>query len=648
MSVLPELFSKFFDDSVRQFTVNHKPSWLISDMESDVWLVDNKGDLRMVNGKFEGGTNIRWDKDFPGGWLSSPQYTLIREQFRSVLIWSHDGPIALLGNSLRDIKFFHRALYWFLEFLDLRYDSLFREKGLVVASIEDLIDFLDLYQSGGVTATSDMIARWEKFLVYAQVDPNNVDAAKAYLLENEAYGEDGKLNSKFIANALCIRTHRVRQLEPFSAYLNRYEFSQRTRSDRDPQRVTGAVARIMIVVSRALATMPELSIIDLARTDRVIEALKSFKRFGVGRTRTLPIAVGQKLLRGCCDWMVNVYPKVQIFLKELEASIEPEALSVEGGVIARIIRAEENIKIDPKLVQIAGHWRRRPSDPSRQQRLQNAMPVVLILLRLHIAVCYSLIGLLACCRRKEVTEILDLSLSEGPSRTVPVALRKTGIDSSRRVMHKPVPQIVIDCLSSLSALKGVCLNMHAKDDPQLRRMAFFQFGLQGISVLDPESINGLLTELSLHLDLRENNGRQWLLRSHELRRYFAMTFFNMAGEENSLPALSLFMGHANIERTWRYVKESLTGKELTVAEAAMARSAICSDDKSENVQYLRAVVLKYFGCNSIELLAADEVQDYLEVLAEDGVFTATPVQIQCAGHEMFTILISLTGTAIDA
>lgn len=67
MSVLPELFSKFFDDSVRQFTVNHKPSWLISDMESDVWLVDNKGDLRMVNGKFEGGTNIRWDKDFPVG-----------------------------------------------------------------------------------------------------------------------------------------------------------------------------------------------------------------------------------------------------------------------------------------------------------------------------------------------------------------------------------------------------------------------------------------------------------------------------------------------------------------------------------------------------------------------------------------------------
>jgi len=60
------------------------------------------------------------------------------------------------------------------------------------------------------------------------------------------------------------------------------------------------------------------------------------------------------------------------------------------------------------------------------------------------------------------------------------------------------------------------------------------------------------------------------------------------------------------------------------------------------------VVLNHFGCSSIELLASDEIQDYLEMLAEEKTFRAKPVQIQCGGHKVFTILLSLTGTMSNA
>jgi len=648
VAVLPEAIYKYFDDTTRHFDVVHKPNWLISDVEADVWLVDNKGDMREVGGEVKGGTNIRWDKDFPGGLLTDRRYALVRKQFKSVFIWSHDGPLALSGNSLRDIKFFHVAVYWFLEFLDVRYGDQFREVGLAVASIDDLVDFFDLYKFGGVTATSDMIARWESFLRTQRVDPSDPAAVRGYLLVKDAYGKDGRLKSKFVAKALLIKAHRVRQLEPLSSYLSQFESSPSSTVGDDSSWSTAAIVRVFTVLSRALATIPEFCTAELAQPEKILEALKPFRRREDSRTRTLPSVVGKGLLGGCCNWMLDIYPKIFDCIKHVEQALEPEDDKSEAGIALRLLRAEQKVAIDPKLQEIAGRWRRTPSQPSRDQRSQVNMPIILILLRLHSAVCYSLVGLLACCRRREVTEILEPSADQLAARTVQIALRKTGVDNSRRVMHKPIPQIVSDCLSSLKALKAICLNIQPRDDSQLHKMAFFQFGLRGLGTLEPESVNGLLIELSLYFDLRGENGSTWLVRSHELRRYFAMTFFHMGGEENSLPTLTWFMGHANIERTWRYVKESLTGKELSVAEAAMARSAICSDDQSENVQILRSVVLNHFGCSSIELLASDEIQDYLEMLAEEKTFRAKPVQIQCGGHKVFTILLSLTGTMSNA
>lgn len=76
---------------------------------------------------------------------------------------------------------------------------------------------------------------------------------------------------------------------------------------------------------------------------------------------------------------------------------------------------------------------------------------------------------------------------------------------------------------------------------------------------------------------------------------FCCDIFHFGGLENSLPALSWFMGHEDVGETWRYIKESLTGKELSASEAALATSAVCSDDQSHGVQQLRNILVKHFG-----------------------------------------------------
>lgn len=122
-----------------------------------------------------------------------------------------------------------------------------------------------------------------------------------------------------------------------------------------------------------------------------------------------------------------------------------------------------------------------------------------------------------------------------------------------------------------------------------------------------------------------------------------MTFFHSEGEESSLPALAWLMGHHDVEETWRYVKESMTGKEISHAEACMAMAAVNSGDSSESAQRLKALLFKHFGCDDLAVLDHDDVLEYLEMLSEERKISVRPIQIATGDRSTFTVLISHGG-----
>jgi hypothetical protein len=139
------------------------------------------------------------------------------------------------------------------------------------------------------------------------------------------------------------------------------------------------------------------------------------------------------------------------------------------------------------------------------------------------------------------------------------------------------------------------------------------------------------------------NGPTWYIRPHELRRLFALTFFHAGGRENALPALSWFMGHHELHVTWRYIREDLTGREISGTEATLARAAVYSEDQSASICQLRKMLLLHFGVGELKVLSEDTVQEYLEMLHEEGVYTATPIQVRTAAGKRFTVLITIDG-----
>ena len=118
----------------------------------------------------------------------------------------------------------------------------------------------------------------------------------------------------------------------------------------------------------------------------------------------------------------------------------------------------------------------------------------------------------------------------------------------------------------------------------------------------------------------DNNGvvRRLYIRQHQLRRFFAMTFYWAYGYEAS-ETLRYFLAHTDIEHLERYVTEETSGEVLRGVQAERMIDGIRNRDIS-HIGELEVILKKKFGLNSIEYTTyaeiSEDIEDELIVLAK--------------------------------
>lgn len=262
-----------------------------------------------------------------------------------------------------------------------------------------------------------------------------------------------------------------------------------------------------------------------------------------------------------------------------------------------------------------------------------------------------LAGLIAAFSLRRLNEILSLGrhcLVVHDDRTyLDFNLEKVGLDGSRAPTQRPIPQFLFDILQEQQQLanKLSAAEFHRGNDPMVHNNLF----------IIPTDTGGRILgkgELSTYTDLfcdwievpLDKKGRRWYVRTHECRRFGAMSFFHLSARESSLPALAWFMGHRDIKETWRYIQEELTGQELAQCEVAMAHTAILNQQPSGNVdgsQVLSNAVARHFGASRLDLIEPDELDEYLQILFEEGFYRAVPHTVRTANGEQHIILIEI-------
>jgi hypothetical protein len=235
-------------------------------------------------------------------------------------------------------------------------------------------------------------------------------------------------------------------------------------------------------------------------------------------------------------------------------------------------------------------------------------------------------------------------ISRGGRSYLQFEISKLHIDGARARAIRPLPAFLARVIRTQQEFSRFLVAVHAPIDPRVTDALFAVPGHVGCRRANKFFV---YTNLDLLCDYfetaRDVKGQRWYLRPHECRRFFALTFFHAQGQEACLPALSWMLGHSNLQHTWRYIKEQLTGSEISHSEAMFAHAAITGESASGAAKQLRATVLKHFSAARLELIDPQDVQALLELLHAEGRYRAEPCSIRTSDGYRHTILIHLIG-----
>lgn len=288
-----------------------------------------------------------------------------------------------------------------------------------------------------------------------------------------------------------------------------------------------------------------------------LQVARSLAARPVGRTKTVESLLVCTLIDHALQWVLEYSDTVLKFKANLEFELESLSGSYEGTIIARAIT------LALKKTQFPDSARNTPW-PIGVRYIAGAQttihaPVERVLFHLLPAACMIVIAAFSARRANEMVSLQRESCTEEEESHYLAAYISKGPNEIDRI---PVPSSVFHAVAVLEKLIG--------------EEARFLFDFKGALKNKPNGSKSPFHErrsLSLFAELvgpfRLEDGSLWVPKPHQLRRFFAVLYFNRF-RYGHLTALSMFLRHESLDVTGRYVREAHGGRFLESAEGRQA------------------------------------------------------------------------------
>lgn len=106
------------------------------------------------------------------------------------------------------------------------------------------------------------------------------------------------------------------------------------------------------------------------------------------------------------------------------------------------------------------------------------------------------------------------------------------------------------------------------------------------------------------------------IRSHQLRRFFAMCFFWSANDKDGMDTLRWMLGHTDLEHLYHYISESDTGGVLKGVKANYIVKGLLDSSKEiadlEHIDELERLIMKRFSLNEHGTVSVLAIQEAIE------------------------------------
>ena len=280
---------------------------------------------------------------------------------------------------------------------------------------------------------------------------------------------------------------------------------------------------------------------------------------------------------------------------------------------------EENVQPELRQLGIKGWTTSASTAPGFFKQLREGASLFNMLEVLWGSIAV-IIGTLMARRLSELEDLTSASIVEDHGAYfLAFDLRKANVREHRKRVLRPMPKIAADALKLLSKVSATLQELGHPNSGRLFEMPYSAWRRR------KPHFGTCLPDLSRCFDRFcdyhevdvDGLGRRYYVRTHQLRRNFALLFF-WNGSFGGIEVLRYFLGHSKPSMTYRYITEAVSGKVLRRVKAVVAKDLVKRDDKT--VHALSELVCERYGISIHELhiLPERDVVDYIEDLMMSG------------------------------
>jgi hypothetical protein len=264
------------------------------------------------------------------------------------------------------------------------------------------------------------------------------------------------------------------------------------------------------------------------------------------------------------------------------------------------------------------------------------------MIHVYYGAALILVGTLSARRQAELLSLLPESAIDISNRYLIFLKGKStrGVWGTRQKELRPIDEIAVAIIKNIEKFQiilkkyGVLQNYSPLFFPPSTGRP------QKLSANNENTLNGCLDLFCDYFETPVINNQRYYLRQHQLRRFFAMTFF-WGGSYKGLDTLSWYLGHTDFEHLYRYISEEIDGAVLMDVKVQYVYENLV--DFKDLTELLKA----NFGVQSISVLSSEDAEQYIETLIKNETVEVEPEFIHLNNNISYKIIVKIDGVRHD-
>ncbi|MDI6976229.1 hypothetical protein [Serratia sp. Se-RSBMAAmG] len=252
------------------------------------------------------------------------------------------------------------------------------------------------------------------------------------------------------------------------------------------------------------------------------------------------------------------------------------------------------------------------------------------LLRIYYGAVQFVIGALMARRQSELQNLKAFECLDQTNTFLLFNRAKStkGLHGFRDIYKLPVDEVVVDMIKKLQKIHMAC-NHHGflfnVPNPSTHKIPLTH---------DRDQYNNRLDMFFDYIEAPLIDNKRLYIRQHQLRRFFAMSFFWGSGY-GSLNTLRWFLGHTDVKHVYNYITESVSGSVLN-----NVKSQYIAENIHEYDNLFELIKSKYHTEN-ISLLDTNTLTEYINELLDQNIIEIEPDFLIDDSKNQYKIIVKI-------